>query len=94
MEWAFEAGRETPCQACPIDGLEPLTEDNAELVQLYQCVANQITYDLHLAPILFDRLYPSGEMSNTDFLEILDRMNLVHTTMQRIAKHKAETEKS
>jgi len=74
--------------------LEPLTENNTELVGLYQCIANQITYDLHLAQMLLDRLYPSGEMSNMDFLEMIERMNLVHTSIQRVAKQKAETEKS
>lgn len=42
--------------------------------------------------MLFERLYPSGEMSNVDFLEMIDRMNLVHTAMQRIAEQKAKTE--
>lgn len=61
-------------------------------MRLYHTVASQITYDLHLAPMLLERT--CGELSTSDFLEVIERMNLVHTTMQRIAQHKAEAEKA
>lgn len=61
-------------------------------MRLYQCIASQITYDLHLAPMLLDRLL--GDLQTDEFVERIERMNLVHTTMQRIAQHKAETEKA
>ena len=81
---------ETPCGHCPIYGLEPLSAENTEVVRLYYSVASQITYDLHLAPMLLERT--CGDLSTSDFLEVIERMNLVHHTMQRIAKRKAETE--
>ena len=55
-------------------------------------IANQLTYDLHLAPMLLDRL--CADDSDEQFLDRMERMNLVHTAMQRIAKHKAEPEAS
>ncbi len=87
-----EEGRDTPCDGCPIFGVEPLNAENSELVRLYQGIASQITYDLHLAPMLLERT--CGELSTSDFLEIIERMNLIHITMQRIAKQRAEAEKA
>lgn len=72
--------------------MEPLNAENSELVRLYQGIASQITYDLHLAPMLLERT--CGELSTSDFLEIIERMNLIHITMQRIAKQRAEAEKA
>ena len=72
--------------------MEPLTEENTELVRCYQVVATQITYDLHLAPMLFERLYPSSETSSEEFMDVMHTLNMIHTAMQRVAKQQAKVE--
>jgi hypothetical protein len=70
--------------------MEPLNAENTEMVRVYYTMANQLTYDLHLAPMLLERF--CGDESDEQFLDRMEQMNLVHVTMQRIAKNKAKTE--
>lgn len=70
--------------------LEPLDTANQEAFALYRVTATQIVADLHLGGYLLDRLL--GDASLDEMTDILERMSMIHATMNRIAEQRAKRE--
>ena len=88
---AEEGSGTYPCRGCPWQEREPLLPENHEAMRTYGRLATQLNHDLHLAPILFERM--TREWSDDDVGELMDRVSLIHATMSRIADARAKAEK-
>ena len=67
--------------------LGPLDTDNQSAFAIYALIGTQLTYDLHVAPILLERI--TAEMPDDEVFDLFDRLNRIHRTMQQIAKDHA-----
>lgn len=87
-ELAAEIDREPSCRGsddyrCPRAMMRenPLLPENEEALYMYGMTANQLCYDLHLAPFVLECFgYPAGEKKTCDLIE---RLILIHASRSR-----------
>ncbi len=57
---------------------------------IYQRIATQFAMDFHLAPCLFERLIE--ERDAEEITSLMERLNLIHLSKQRIAEWRRKNE--